>query len=250
MESRRLGRVAKKPSEQNVFLAIGVQKVSRGSIMIELAHDARGGALSVPARAAGWRVRRMEPHGPPQVAYGRNGRPLRLALAATAHDLHREVRRPGRYRLDLLDARGRALPRAQPAFAQIREGTACPPAPKTEIEREIESLRQQLRALVTAVLEVARRNTELARLVVRRFPHLMKSAAGLLRAAADAALTARAMLIRRQGTAATRSEGPAAEGATPTLHLTARVARGVEALAAPATRRPVPQERAHEAGGR
>ena len=167
MKSQPLRHIAKKLSEQNVFLAIGVQEVSRGSIMIELAHNARGGALSVPARAAGWRVRRMEPHGPLKAAYGRNGRPLRLALAATAHDLHREVRRPGRYRLDLIDARGKALPRVQPAFAQIPEGTACPPAPKTEIEREIESLHSQLHALVTAVLEVARRNTELARLVVR-----------------------------------------------------------------------------------
>ena len=262
MKSQPLRHIAKKLSEQNVFLAIGVQEVSRGSIMIELAHNARGGALSVPARAAGWRVRRMEPHGPLKAAYGRNGRPVRLALAATAHDLHREVRRPGRYRLDLIDARGKALPRVQPAFAQIPEGTACPPAPKTEIEREIESLHSQLHALVTAVLEVARRNTELARLVVRQLPHMMTSAAGLLRAAADAGITACARLTGRKSyDAGMRSEGPAPESVALTTPTPAPVAQARSTLAvlrplrpldmgARAARRQISPEREHEAGGR
>lgn len=77
--------------------------------MTELAIDANGDPFDVPANITGWRVRRLQPdgRGRPELVYDAMGRPVVLPVDAGFSDLHHAVG-PGRYRLDPVDASGRA----------------------------------------------------------------------------------------------------------------------------------------------
>jgi hypothetical protein len=71
-----------------------------------LAHDENGLPLEVPSTAAGWLVRRHGGgKGRPAAVYDADGRPLIVALDATAEDLRNAGCRPGPHRLDAVDDR-------------------------------------------------------------------------------------------------------------------------------------------------
>ena len=112
-------------------------------------------------------------------------------------------------------------------------------APTTGQKAEIEFLQQQLQALVPALLEVVRVNTELARTVVSKFPEMMESAAVLVRAAGDAGISRREALAEPDAAEACRprSPKPSAKGtpsATTTLQaIAAQVVPAVVAAFAP-----------------
>jgi hypothetical protein len=75
-----------------------------------LAHDENGAPLDVPATAIGWLVRRHAGgRGRPAAVYDADGRPLLVALDATAADLRAEGCRAGTYRLDAVDSNRRLL---------------------------------------------------------------------------------------------------------------------------------------------
>jgi hypothetical protein len=81
-------------------------------------------------------------------------------------------------------------------------------APTTGPRAEIEFLQQQLQALVPALLEVVRANTELARTVVSKFPDMMESAAVLVRAASDAGISRTEPLAEPHAAEARRPRSP------------------------------------------
>lgn len=75
-----------------------------------LAHDDEGMPLKVPPMATGWLVRRHAGgKGRPGAVYDRDGRPLVVALDATGPDLRQLGCKSGSYRLDAVDASGKAL---------------------------------------------------------------------------------------------------------------------------------------------
>jgi hypothetical protein len=94
-----------------------------------LAWGRHGNVIAVPEGAGGWRVswRRLGVRGgSPSVVY-EAGRPLILPLDATHEQLVERVgARPGRYRLDLVDARGRPVTGAEPAYSQVDAPIALP----------------------------------------------------------------------------------------------------------------------------
>lgn len=77
-----------------------------------LAIDSEGNAFDVSAAAVAWRVRKLAAKaGRPKLIFDtETGRPLEVALAATANDLAECLTESGRYRLEAVDAQGRTLP--------------------------------------------------------------------------------------------------------------------------------------------
>src|SRR5512144_341444 len=151
--------------------------------MSELAFNLSGEPFEVPSAAVGWRVRKLKPKGAPEVVYGRDGTPLTLPIDADMEDLRREARIEGRYRLDPLDDQNRAIANAPAGYVCLHPvERASEPAPlPSPVPQGPDH----------AVVEAMRLNTELARTIVDRFPTMLDSAAGLLRAADGAGLPAR-----------------------------------------------------------
>ena len=87
--------------------------------MSELAFNLSGERFELPAKAAGWRVRRLKPKGAPEVVYGRSGIPLILPIDADIDDLRHEARMEGRYRLDPVDEHGRAIETSSAGYVSI-----------------------------------------------------------------------------------------------------------------------------------
>ncbi len=77
-----------------------------------LAIDSEGNAVEVPPTAVAWRVRKLATKaGRPKLIFDtETGRPLEVALTATANDLAEHLTESGRYRLEAVDAQGRTLP--------------------------------------------------------------------------------------------------------------------------------------------
>jgi len=151
--------------------------------MSELAFNLAGEPFEVPSAAIGWRVRKLKPKGAPEVVYGRDGTPLILPIDADMEDLRREARTEGRYRLDPLDDQNRTIANAPAGYVCLHpvEHVAEPAPPPSPVPQGPDY----------AVVEAMRMNTELARTIVDRFPAMLDSAAGLLRAADGAGLPAR-----------------------------------------------------------
>ena len=76
-----------------------------------LAHDENGFPIkNVPPKASGWLVRgHGGDKGRPRRVYDSDGRPLQVALSATADDLRAAGCPPGPYRLDAVDDEGQPL---------------------------------------------------------------------------------------------------------------------------------------------
>jgi hypothetical protein len=104
-----------------------------------LACDATGDTFDVPEEAAGWRVKRSKPGsagGAPEIVY-ENARPLTLPLSATHDDLIQRVGgKPGRYRLDLVSAEGRAIKDVPPGVALIEARASAPEEPSSSTSRD------------------------------------------------------------------------------------------------------------------
>jgi hypothetical protein len=157
--------------------------------MSELAFNLAGEPFEVPGVAVGWRVRKLKRKGAPEVVYSRDGIPLTLPIDADMEDLRDDLRHEahpeGRYRLDPLDDHNRMIPNAPAGYVYLHSAEpvvqpapvpAAPPVPLGSDQ---------------AVIEAMRMNTELARTIIERFPAMLDSAAGLLRAADGAGMPAR-----------------------------------------------------------
>lgn len=151
---------------------------------MSLAFNVHGEPFEVPATATMWRVRRVKPKGAPEVVYGRDGAPLLLGIGADVEDLKRENVEPGRYRLDAVDDNQRPVLDVAPAYVLLHGETKA--TSRAAADRD-----QVLLEALRLTSEAMRAQTELARVVVEKFPAMMESAAVLLRAADGAGLPAR-----------------------------------------------------------
>src|SRR3954469_21444424 len=151
--------------------------------MSELAFNLSGERFELPAKAAGWRVRRLKPKGAPEVVYGRSGIPLVLPIDADIDDLRHEARMEGRYRLDPVDEQGRAIETSSAGYVCVQPIETVEPSPAAGRGSS-----------ENPVIEAMRMNTELARTIIDKFPLMLESAAVLLRAADGAGLPARSPL--------------------------------------------------------
>ncbi len=156
--------------------------------MSELAFNLNGDPFDVPTNAVGWRVRKMKNKGAPEVAYGRNGQPLVLALEADVDDLRAEVGASGRYRLDPIDDQNKPIANAPAGYVMVHELTPASAAPTASLLAPLTPLPSPSD---NVIVEAMRMNAEITRLVVDCFPQMMESAAVLLRAADGAGLPAR-----------------------------------------------------------
>jgi hypothetical protein len=156
--------------------------------MSDLSHNLNGERFEVPAAAVGWRVRKLQGKAAPEVVYGREGIPLVVPVDADMADLRREVGGEGRFRLDAVDGKRRAIPGCPPGYVRILASEEPHEAPGPG--RRARPVPGWAPADV-AILEAMRINSELARAVIDKFPMMLESAAVLLRAAGDAGMTRR-----------------------------------------------------------
>src|SRR5947207_332217 len=86
-----------------------------------LAFDHDGNPIAIPEGAVAWRVRRGGGRrGRPRPVFDQDtGRQVEVELNATIDDLIDAGCKPGRYRLELVDAEGRLLPAAPAAILEI-----------------------------------------------------------------------------------------------------------------------------------
>src|SRR5262245_51177757 len=129
--------------------------------MSDLAFNINGEPIDLPDTTAGMRVKRIKPKGAPEVVYNRDGTPLFLPPDADVEDLRREVREPGKFRLDPVDEHNRPIAGAQSAYVCLHPIERAPepppaPTPATAGQAEITA------ALVAALLESQKQHTELA----------------------------------------------------------------------------------------
>jgi hypothetical protein len=173
--------------------------------MSDLAYNANGEPFELPQSMAGWRVRKLKSKGAPEVVYGRNGLPLFLPLEADIEDLRREAREVGRYQLDPVDERKRAILNAEashvcvPSVDLTPDPAAAPHATVVQLEL--------LSRLINALLESQKQHAELARMYVSQFPVIVDALCSVIRAAGGAGLPQRATLIVPTTAAATHPEG-------------------------------------------
>lgn len=153
--------------------------------MNELAFNANGDTFDVPATVSGWRVRRMKPRGAPELVYGRDGRPLTIAVESEIDDLREAVGAPGKYRLDPINDDGKCVEGVPPAYVQVVK-------PERNADLGAQGPAHVAPSASDDTLrEAMRLNTELARSVIDRFPEMMTAAAELLRAADGAGIPRR-----------------------------------------------------------
>jgi len=77
-----------------------------------LASDANGEPLTVPSNAVAWRVRKLaRKAGRPKLIFDpETGRPIEVPINASFQDFVDCLSESGRYRLEAIDALGRAIP--------------------------------------------------------------------------------------------------------------------------------------------
>jgi hypothetical protein len=153
--------------------------------MSELAFNINGEPFEPDERADAYRVRRMRLKGPSELVYGPDGKPAALPIDADLDDLRRLVDQSGRYRLDQIDALGKAIPDAPSAYIQVNLEPSLPE------RRESTSTAASATASEHVLVEAMRLQSMIAQSVVERFPQMMDAAANLLRAADGAGLPAR-----------------------------------------------------------
>jgi hypothetical protein len=172
--------------------------------MSGLAYDANGEPFELPQSMAGWRVRKLNSKGVPEVVYGRDGLPLYLPLDADIEDLRREAREVGRYRLDPVDDRKRPILNAEAAYVCVpsADRTPDPAAASQTAGVQVEMLSR----LVAALLESQKQHAELVRMYVSQFPVIVDALCSVIRAAGHAGLPQRATLMVPVTPDATRPE--------------------------------------------
>jgi hypothetical protein len=150
--------------------------------MSELAFNANGESFDIPATVTGWRVRRMKPRGAPELVYGKDGRPLTVAIDADIDELRDAVGAAAKYRLDPINDDGKCVENVPAAYVHVvkpqrnaEQGMVLAPSGTSD-----DTLREAMRM-----------NTELAKSVIDKFPDMMQAAAELLRAADGAGLPRR-----------------------------------------------------------
>jgi hypothetical protein len=142
--------------------------------MSELAFNLSGERFELPAKAAGWRVRRLKPKGAPEVVYGRSGIPLILPIDADIEDLRHEARLEGRYRLDPVDEHGRAIETTSAGYVCVQPVDTTEPSP-TAGRAPSEN----------PVIEAMRMNAEIARTIIREIVDRVEDAKARLDDRAD-----------------------------------------------------------------
>lgn len=107
-----------------------------------LARDADGNPINVPAEATAWRVRKLAAKaGRPKLLYDNDtGLPLEIPLTATVRHLADEVGEGGRFRLEAIDAAGRAIPNCIAVTAFALEEEEAPIQPQNMSEQLIAQL--------------------------------------------------------------------------------------------------------------
>lgn len=161
-------------------------------MMQQLAYDANGYPIALPAEARKWLVRKIRPKAPPQVLF-RNGQRATLPIEAGITDLRYIINdQPGRYRLVALDDTDQPIDGLPEAYVEI-EPEAPPaafvaPPPTAAHADPVSTSRAALAQQPTELLllETMRANTEMARAMIDRLPDILKSSAYLIQAA-DAA---------------------------------------------------------------
>lgn len=160
----------------------------------ELAIDAEGQPFEVPAEVIGWRVRRVEGRGRPELAHDRMGRPLVVPVSATFPELYRAAG-PGRYKLDPIDATGHVCPDVPIGCTGPMQAPETSPSQEgLEPRSEVPIGNTPVRPFVgydDILCETIRANTRLAEMVISRVPAMMTAGAGLIAAADGASLTTR-----------------------------------------------------------
>jgi hypothetical protein len=133
-----------------------------------LAWSQSGDPIELPENATHWRVRRLlggAKGGAPEVVYGPDGLPLVVERNATADDFAEAVdRRPGKYRLDALDAGRKPIAGVAPAYVMVGGSTAARESAGDEdrgsVDRVVRTLADAMRtqcAQITALVEAAAR---------------------------------------------------------------------------------------------
>lgn len=159
-----------------------------------LARTLDGSPFVVTVDACAWRIRRWRvpgARGAPELVYGEDALPLEIPIDTAVGEFRELVgNRPGRYRLDAVDADGVDVPKAGPAYLQIDPPDATRNASHVSavpVDPTLEALREVLRTNA----ELARTAADLARTVIEKFPAMIESSATLVRAADGAGLPQR-----------------------------------------------------------
>lgn len=186
------------------------QATDPGCRRVPLARGNDGEPFTVPADASAWRVRRFRNPGRPgacELVYGDDAAPLEIGIDTPISEFKESVgHRAGRYRLDAVDADGVVVAKLPPAYLQIDASAEPRPANTNTPTTPVDPMAAMMREMVEAYRELARENTALARAVIERFPAMVDSAAGLLRAADGAGLPQRAPLDTRNAVLATSTD--------------------------------------------
>lgn len=158
--------------------------------MSDLAYNANGEPFELPEAMAGWRVRKLKAKGAPEVVYGRDGLPLFLPVEADIEDVRREAREVGRYRLDPVDDRKRAILNAEASYVCV-PSVDLAPDPAAASHAAVLQV-ELLSRLIDALLESQKQHAELARMYVSQFPVIVDALCSVIRAAGYAGLPQRA----------------------------------------------------------
>jgi len=126
--------------------------------------------------------------------FGRDGLPLILPIDIELAEFREQVEgAPGRYRLDPLDERHRAVSGVPAAYMQIADSPRSAAASGGEEHAMV-------------IRELARANADMAKTIADKFAAVMQSAADLLRAADGAGLPARTAPVAETRNAAAEEE--------------------------------------------
>lgn len=163
----------------------------------ELAIDADGEPFAVPPEVTGWRVRRVEGRGRPELAYDRMGRTVVVPVDATYADLFRAAG-AGRYRLDPVDAKGHICAdvtvactgHMQAATEDLRSDSAEPPNERAPVVSTSTAVRPFV-GYDDILAETIRSLTRVAEMAIGKVPAMLTAAGGLITAADGANLTNR-----------------------------------------------------------
>jgi hypothetical protein len=164
--------------------------------MSELAYDVHGERFEVPSTVSGWLARLLRPRGAPELAYGRDGRPLTLPVEADLEDLREAVLVSGKYRLDPIDVSGKRVENVPPAYIQITKeeqrnaDVSMVRASDMRGDGVMAGLGQAVIEAVRLNSEALRQNAEIAKCAVDRLPQLMEAMTTALNVASGTGLYA------------------------------------------------------------
>jgi hypothetical protein len=158
----------------------------------ELAIDSEGQPFMPPPDVVGWRVRRIEGRGRPELVHDTLGRPIILPVTATFPELYRAAG-PGKYRLDPVDATGLVCPDVPVGCTgMMQTQTRASDEPSFEMAIATPSIAStQGRDIHDLLIHVVHANTRMAEQIIHGIPAMLSAASGLITAADGAKLTSR-----------------------------------------------------------